>query len=156
MPDIGQLPIILRREVEALMAAPLIKAYIEELGRDKALDKAGQVIMALARESGRKLAASAGGKTLAHFQRVFSLFAQEGALEMETVAASEKSFIINVTRCRYAEMYREHGLADFGVLLSCNRDYGLLEGFNPKIRLTRTKTIMEGAELCDFCFIEED
>jgi hypothetical protein len=55
-----------------------------------------------------------------------------------------------VTRCRYAEMYRELGMADLGRVLSCNRDGAFCMGFNPAIQLTRTQTIMEGAACCDF------
>jgi len=36
------------------------------------------------------------------------------------------------------------------VILSCGRDFELISGFNPKMRLTRTKTIMEGCDCCDF------
>ena len=57
-----------------------------------------------------------------------------------------------MTRCRYAELYRALGIADVGALLSCNRDFSLIEGFNPDIELTRTQTIMQGASHCDFRF----
>ena len=59
----------------------------------------------------------------------------------------------DVTRCRYAEMYRALGLADLGSSLSCQRDYALIEGFHPGVQLTRTQTIMEGATHCDFRFV---
>jgi hypothetical protein len=36
------------------------------------------------------------------------------------------------------------------------RDFALVEGFNPKINLTRTQTIMEGADYCDFRFTMPD
>ncbi|MCK4976541.1 MAG: L-2-amino-thiazoline-4-carboxylic acid hydrolase, partial [Anaerolineales bacterium] len=66
---------------------------------------------------------------------------------------TEDSFSFNVTRCRYAEMYVELGVPELGVLLSCNRDFALIEGFNPEVNLTRTQTIMEGAPFCDFRFM---
>lgn len=44
------------------------------------------------------------------------------------------------------------GWAEFGYLLSCGRDFPMIEGFNPKIRMRRTQTVMEGAENCDFRF----
>lgn len=56
-------------------------------------------------------------------------------------------------RCRYAEMYRSLGIPEVGVLLSCNRDFSLVEGFNPDVQLTRTQTIMQGASPCDFRFV---
>ena len=44
-------------------------------------------------------------------------------------------------------MYRALGLADLGAShLSCVRDFALVEGFNPEIHLTRTQTIMDGAD----------
>ena len=59
---------------------------------------------------------------------------------------------MNVTRCRYAEMYEELGLQELGYMLSCARDFAMIDGFNPRINLTRTQTIMEGANHCDFLF----
>jgi hypothetical protein len=60
------------------------------------------------------------------------------------------AFEFNVTRCRFAEMYRSLGLADLGPILSCSRDGRMIDGFNPAIGFTRTQTLMEGATHCDF------
>jgi hypothetical protein len=49
-------------------------------------------------------------------------------------------------------MYRALGIPEVGALLSCNRDFSLVEGFNPAVTLTRTQTVMEGAPHCDFRF----
>ena len=42
------------------------------------------------------------------------------------------------------------GLGDIGDILSCNRDGAFCEGYDPRIKLTRTQTIMGGASHCDF------
>jgi len=47
-------------------------------------------------------------------------------------------------------MYRALGIPELGALLSCNRDFALIQGFNPDVDLTRTQTIMEGAPFCNF------
>ncbi len=78
--------------------------------------------------------------------------ARGGALEIDIREQTPERLSFNVTRCRYAEMYRALGLADLGSSLSCQRDYALVQGFNPAIGLTRTQTIMEGAPYCDFRF----
>ena len=150
--DINSVSTLIRREIEALIAAPLIKAYVDELGRDKALEIAGGVIRDLARESGKIMAAFTGGNSIEHLNQALPLFAQGGALEVEIIDSPGHKAALNVTRCRYAEMYRKHGLEDFGFLLSCGRDFELMAGFNPAIKLERTKTIMEGHEYCDFRF----
>ena len=37
-------------------------------------------------------------------------------------------------------------------LFHCNRDFAMVEGFNRRVGLTRSQTIMEGAAHCDFRF----
>jgi len=154
--DINSVPIIIRREIEALIAVPLIKAFIEEFGRGKTLKATRKVIKSLAHESGKVLSVVAGGNSMEHFQKIIPLFGQGGALEFEILETSSTKAAINITRCKYAEMYREHGLEEFGYLLSCGRDYAMIEGFNPNIKFTRTQTIMEGADYCDFRLIVQN
>jgi hypothetical protein len=36
--------------------------------------------------------------------------------------------------------------------MSCRRDFAFARGFNPRLRLQRTKTIMAGDGVCDFVF----
>lgn len=68
----------------------------------------------------------------------------------QKLVETDREFAFNVTRCGYAEMYREMGLGEIGHLLSCNRDGSFCDGYDPRIRLTRTQTLMEGASHCDF------
>jgi hypothetical protein len=72
------------------------------------------------------------------------------AYDIEVLRQTEDLYEWNVTRCGYADMYRELGMEDLGYHLSCARDFAMVEGFNPKMRLERTKTLMEGADCCDF------
>ncbi|MCS6910033.1 MAG: L-2-amino-thiazoline-4-carboxylic acid hydrolase [Anaerolineales bacterium] len=78
---------------------------------------------------------------------------KDDALELEVLEQNEQRLSFNVRRCRYAEMYRALGIPELGALLSCNRDFALIEGFNPEVTLTRTQTIMEGALFCDFRYV---
>ena len=41
-------------------------------------------------------------------------------------------------------------MLEFRNLLSCCRDFEIVKDFNRRMRLTRTQTIMEGKEICDF------
>jgi len=150
--DINNVSMLVRREIESLIAGPMIKAFIEEFGIQKTETVVKKVIRDLAMESGKMLAAFTGGNKLSDLEKGLPLFAQGGALEFEIVEADSEKISMNITRCRYAEMYQKNGMPEFGYLLSCGRDYALIEGFNPDIVLTRTQTIMEGANYCDFCF----
>ena len=78
------------------------------------------------------------------------LWQSGNALEVEVKEQTETSYIFEVTRCRYAEMYRDMGLGEIGHLLSCQRDGTFCEGYDKRLKLTRTQTIMQGASHCDF------
>jgi hypothetical protein len=141
-----------RREIEARIVGPLLEAIGQAFGHDRVRAIARDVIVRLARESGNQLAEATGGRGLAEFASGIDLWKMDGALEMEVLERSDERLSFNVTRCRYAELYRALGMPELGALLSCNRDFALIEGFNPSIELTRTQTIMEGASHCDFRF----
>jgi hypothetical protein len=146
------LSLLRQREIEAKIVGPLIRAFAEELGEVHALGIVRGVISRLARESGAALAASLGEDSLTAFAHGLDRWKEGGALEIDLLEASNERLSFNVTRCRYAEMYRAVGLADLGASLSCQRDYALVEGFNPALSLTRTQTLMGGASHCDFRF----
>lgn len=153
MPDhADRLTLLERRELEARIVGPLIRGFIAELGRDKAFEIVRNVIRGLARDAGQDLARRMGEASLPAFAQCLDQWRAGGALEIEMLASDEERLEFNVTRCRYAEMYRALGLADLGGSLSCVRDFALVEGFSPAIALTRTQTIMEGATHCDFRF----
>jgi len=101
-------------------------------------------------------AAAPGGTSLKAFQDVMPLWTKGGALEIEVKEQTEKTFAFNVTRCRYAETYKAMGLGEIGHLLSCNRDGAFCEGYDPKLKLERTQTIMQGASHCNFRYRYEE
>jgi hypothetical protein len=151
-PQKPRLQLLEQREIEARIVGPLVRAFASELGNEKALAIVGQVVRELARQSGGELARILGDQTLVAFAQSLDRWRENGALEIDIIEQSPEKLSFNVTRCRYAEMYRALGLADLGGSLSCQRDYALADGFNPSIQLIRTQTIMEGASHCDFRF----
>lgn len=147
-----RLTLLQRREIEARIVGPLIRAFASEIGEAETLEVVRGVVARLAREGGADLAAAIGAHTLDAFAGSLDRWKEGGALEIDVLEQSPERLSFNVRRCRYAELYQALGLADLGSSLSCQRDFALAEGFNPEIRLTRTQTIMEGAAFCDFRF----
>lgn len=155
-PDrLNEIGVLKRREIEARIVAPLLEALGREFGRDRVLAIARDVIIRIAREQGDQLARVVGGRSLTRFAGALDLWRKDDALRIEVLEQSDERLSFNVTRCRYAELYRALGIPELGALLSCNRDFSLIEGFNPAVRLTRTQTIMEGAPFCDFRFVRK-
>jgi hypothetical protein len=151
-----RLTLLEQREIEARIVGPLVRAFARELGEEQTLAVVRGVIRELARDSGAELARALGEQTLDAFARSLDRWRENGALEIDLLEQSPERLSFNVTRCRYAELYRALGLADLGASLSCQRDYSLAQGFNPDIELTRTQTIMEGSPFCDFRFRVRD
>ena len=151
-PPRPRLSLIHQREVEAKIVGPLIRAFAAEIGDERALTIVRAVISDLARNSGADLAASLGDASLDAFATALDRWKEGNALEIDVLESSAERLSFNVTRCRYAEMYRSLGVADLGASLSCQRDFALIEGFNTEISLERTQTLMEGASHCDFRF----
>lgn len=142
-----------RREIQAPVAACLIRGFAEALGREPALAVASAAIQEDARAAGRALAAQMGGNSLADLRRVVeSVWAGDEAVALRFLEDGDSRLSFDVTRCRYAEMYEAMGMKDLGFCLSCCRDGAFAEGFNPRIKLARTQTLMEGAAFCDFRF----
>lgn len=141
--------VLTRRETEARILGPVIAALVDRLGPDAVIPVVRDTIIGLARDQGAALAATYGNDSAA-FAETLQFWTRDNALEIEVLEQSAEKFHFNVTRCRYAEMYRALGMEDLGAVLSCNRDNALIEGFNPDARLTRTQTILGGAACCDF------
>jgi len=142
--------VLTRREVEARILKPIIEALGDSFEKKEVLRVVAQTIITIARQQGAELAEAMGGNSSSHFRESLDYWTQNSALEIVTHRHDETRLDFDVTRCRYAEMYRSLGMPELGKLLSCNRDFALIEGFNPAARLTRTQTIMEGASHCDF------
>lgn len=142
--------VLARREIEARLLAPLLEAFSKEFGQQRVLEFTRQTIVEIARRQGVELAQSMGGCSLHHLADSLEAWKKDDAMQMDMLELTEGKFAFNVIRCRYAEMYRELGVPELGSVLSCRRDQALIEGFNPKIELKRTQTIMEGAPFCDF------
>ena len=149
--EMVDIPILELRRIEANIIKPIYQAMVKNLGTQKAQHILGSAIEEAAVEQGKSLAReSKAGPNLKEFIDLFERWKVGGALEVEVLQESEDKFDFNITRCRYAEMYRDMDMGEIGHLLSCGRDGSFCKGYDPRIKLERTKTIMGGASHCDF------
>ena len=146
----AKIGVLTRREVEARLLIPLIQALGDTFGRDNVLTVVRDTIVKIARQQGAALSRQMGGDSLNQFMDSLAYWTRDNALEINVLEKSDAVFSFDVTRCRYAELYESLGIREVGTALSCTRDFALIQGFNPKISLERTQTIMEGAPYCDF------
>lgn len=148
--------VLTRREVEARILAPIINALGEKFGREEVIEVVRDTIIGVAQEQGADLAQAMGGSGSDAFMGSLQYWTQDDALQIEVLDNNAETLNFNVNRCRYSEMYRALGIPELGAVFSCNRDYALIDGFNPDAKLVRTQTLMEGATHCDFRYTFPD
>jgi hypothetical protein len=140
-----------RRKIEAGVIAPIYQEMAAQLGTEAAKEILGAAISKAAIAAGKDFASrTPGGTSLKSFEELQVLWTKDDALKTDVLVSTENQYDYNVTRCRYAETYKEMGLAEIGHLLSSNRDGVFCQGYDDRIRLQRTQTIMGGADHCDF------
>ena len=146
------LPILTQRRIEAAFAKGVYDEMKAELGEATAKRILANAVVKLAKQTAAEMARQAPGgePSLDTFRAIQPRWTAEDALRIEVVKSTGREFHFNVTRCRYAEMYRAMGLAELGAVLSCNRDGAFCEGYDPRLKLQRTQTLMGGATHCDF------
>lgn len=142
--------VLMRREVEARILAPVIEALSERFGRDEVVEVVRDRIVEIAKAQGRDLADEMAGSGSDEFLESLRYWTRDDALTIDVLEHSGETLNFDVKRCRYAEMYRALGIPELGAVFSCNRDFALIDGFNQNAELERTQTIMEGAPHCDF------
>ncbi|MBL3592946.1 MAG: L-2-amino-thiazoline-4-carboxylic acid hydrolase [Synergistaceae bacterium] len=139
-----------RREIEATFFKTLLGPLLEKISEEDLREAVGKALCQAAHEAGQ--AAARDGNSLEDFKKVIRGWAEGGALEMDELEDSPDCLRFNVTRCAYAELYERLGLKEWGTVLSCDRDFAVLEGFNDGLELTRPKTLMEDKEHCNYCY----
>jgi hypothetical protein len=134
---------------------PVLQGLAKELGEDHFLTALKKVAFQSALKAGQDAARQLPCNDLSAFTGSGSEpshFAKH-VLTREIVEDTPQAFELKVTECLWAKTFREMGAADIGYLLLCHTDYADCQGFNPKITLTRSKTLMQGDDCCNHRFV---
>ena len=136
---------------------PILQEAARELGREQVYEAlrraAAEFVRKAAGENARELpcndfaAWNAWGSEPSYFG--------DHVLTRETVEDAPQAYEWRVTECLWAKTFREMGAAEIGYCLICHRDYAECQGFNPKITMIRSKTLMQGDDCCNHRFIWE-
>ena len=145
------IPVIQQAKIQAQVLVPLVKALQAELGEERARQIVRKALGDLYRQFGEEFWRAKNETNLGKaIGSAFTTYARDDALHYDVIEQSQDAFAFDVTRCRYAEFYKELGEPELGFLLVCSADFDTAEGFGSDVELTRTQTIMQGASHCDF------
>ncbi len=76
-------------------------------------------------------------------------------LSFEILEDTPTAFEASVTACLWAKTFRAADAADIGHALLCHPEIAATKVYNPRIRTTQSKTLMEGNDRCWFRYVLE-
>lgn len=149
-------------KIQAQVLVPLLRAFREELGAERANRIAWKALAKWRDEVARDWAKSLPDQT-SNIERFVAF--NKGQLnpigdaidfqwlEGESVFDGKPAERIefNITGCRFAQLFRELGEPELGFALLCAFDGNVADEFGKgDVEFKRTQTIMQGANHCDF------
>jgi hypothetical protein len=110
---------------------------------------------AIGRQAGEQQARRLPDTTFKTFTAQFRPPNYANSLTLEVVEDTENAFGLRVTECVWAAVFREAGLGgDVGHAAVCNMDYYWPPAFNPKFRMERDHTLMQGHDYCNHRYLQ--
>jgi hypothetical protein len=130
---------------------PAMKAMGAEMGREKLVDTLSRAYAAAAVERVREQLKKNPKNDLttytADMRNQIPIY--KNALTMKLVEDTPTAVEARVTECLWAKTFREANAADIGYACLCHAEFAAVNAFNPKIKLTFTKTLMQGNDCCN-------
>jgi hypothetical protein len=137
---------------------PCIQRLSDEIGREKLIEMLKRLTSEAVAESVKKSTENLPNNDFATYVALSEERKNrfvEHVLTAEVLKETESEVRTNITECLWAETFREAEAADIGYAAICYPDFASASAFNPKIKLVRTKTLMQGHECCNFHYIWE-
>ncbi len=134
----------------------LAKALKPEMGEDRLIELLKKTTTERMRSYGERQAKNSPDN---NFEAYVSMFrgpdSYRNLLAMEVVEDTDRVFELKVTECIWATTFLAAGAGDIGYASVCFGDYAWSQGFNPKIRMVRDKTLMQGHACCNHRYLWE-
>jgi hypothetical protein len=138
---------------EAQVLVPVLKAAREELGEERANALILGALRDWGRERFRHIGADIPGSPQEKWQAIKDLDmkrTRKDDLDFAMLRWDAEAVEYDVTRCKYAELFRELGEPELGEVLVCGADTYLSEEVTgPDVTYTRSQCLMTGGCLCD-------
>ena len=139
---------------------PHLKNLAHQVGRDQLIEMLKKSSLTIGEEHGKASAQARPNHDLSTYgNHLESMFTKPGfwssVVSYDNLQKGEKAVSIHFTECLWAKTFRDANAPDLGYAAACFQDYGSIQGFNPKIKLTRSQTLMQGGDHCDFEWTQE-
>ena len=131
----------------------LAKAMEKEMGKDKLIEFLKKTTTEKWIKRGQDHANRSPDNSFKTYVSTFRPPRYRAQLTHEVVVDTDTVFELKVTECLTSWAFRQANAADIGHAYICFGDYAWAESFNPKIKMVRDKTLMQGHDYCNHRYI---
>ncbi len=131
----------------------LTKAMEKEMGKDKLIEFLKKTTTEKWIKRGQEHANRSPDNSFKTYVNTFRPPRYEAQLTHEVVVDTDTVFELKVKECLTSWVFRQADAADIGYAYICFGDYAWAEGFNPKIKMVRDKTLMQGQDYCNHRYV---
>ena len=129
------------------LAVAFANEFMAEIGEERSLKIIRRAFEKVQVNAGSDLARQLGSNTLealaGHFRKL------EAEMDnLEVLEVTDQHIALKISRCRAWEAFQRLGAPEL-CQLYCDSDHAYIKAFNPKMKLSRTKTIADGDDCCD-------
>jgi hypothetical protein len=124
-----------------------------EIGEERVIELTKKQTEQRMREQAKKDLARLGQSDFKSYLSIFKDPRMLESLTMEVIEDTDTVFEIRVRDCLSAESFLPYKAGDIGYAAVCWGDYNWASDFNPKIKLIRDKTLMQGHDCCNHRYI---
>lgn len=134
---------------------PLLKFLSEEFGKERVITLMKKHADERGTEMGKRFAEQFGGGDFATLKKMFRPDSPnfKNSLTLSITEDTANVHEIKVTECIYASTFLEAKAGDLGFATICYADYNMASGFNPKVKMVRDKTLMQGHAYCNHRYL---
>ena len=131
----------------------LAKDLEKEMGKEALLKFLEKRTLAQLLEQGKSYAKRTPDTSFRSFSNIFKNPWVDATLVMEIIEDTDTVFEVKVTECLVGDTFLRAEAGEIGNAAVCIGDYTFAEGFNPKIKMIRDKTLTLGYDHCNHRYI---
>jgi len=140
---------------------PLINSITNEIGKNRLISIIEKDRAQSAEKAGKRFAQNSAKNDVAAFISAFWIPVTKSSfynhtLTVNVIEQTATKGELKITDCLIATVFREANAPDIGYARSCSADFPMVKAFNPKIKLIRDKSIMNGDDFCHFQYYLEE
>jgi hypothetical protein len=134
---------------------PFLEHLSSEIGNDKLIPMLEQHAEGKGREVGATLAKQFKGNDFSTWKKIFRPDNRNFSITLSMSVTEDTDTVheLKVTECLFADVFLKADAGNLGHAAVCHGDFAMASAFNPRIKMERDKTLMQGHAFCNHRYL---